>query len=98
MRPIASDYLNHLLELILNLLASLSLKHDSAPVETLLIALADDHDVSRAVSEQVMSWFGETKNGKWAMNAPAIVKEIGLGILRNYRVRIVMRRILYMNS
>ena len=97
MRPIASGYLNHLIELILNLLASLSLKHDSAPIETLLVALADDHDVSRSVSEQVMSWFGETKDGKWVMNVPAIVKEIGLGILRNYRVRILMQLVLYMN-
>jgi len=87
LRPIAPEYLNHFLELILNLLVSLSMKHTSAPVEGLLSALADDHEVSRAVSEQVMKWFGEIKDGKWAMDVPSIVKEVGLGILRNHRVR-----------
>jgi sister chromatid cohesion protein DCC1 len=35
-----------------------------------------------------MSWFGEIKDGRWKMDVEAIVKEMGLGILRNYRVRI----------
>ena len=65
------------------------MKHDSAPIEGLLTALADDHDVPRAVSEQIIAWFGDTKDGKWKMDVLAIVKEIGHGILRNYRVRYV---------
>jgi len=87
LRHIAPAFLNHFLELILNLLVSLSMKHTSAPVEGLLSTLADDHEVSRAVSEQVMKWFGEIKDGKWTMDVPSIVKEVGLGILRNHRVR-----------
>ena len=87
LRPIAPEFLNHFLELILNLLVSLSMKHTSAPVEGLLSTLADDHEVSRAVSEQVMKWFGEIKDGKWTMDVPSIVKEVGLGILRKHRVR-----------
>ncbi|KDR83664.1 hypothetical protein GALMADRAFT_235995 [Galerina marginata CBS 339.88] len=85
LRPIAPAFLNRLLELILNLLVSLSMKHASASVEDLSSALADDHEVSRAVSTQVMSWFGEIKEGKWKMDVEAVVKEVGLGILRNHR-------------
>ncbi|CAA7259838.1 unnamed protein product [Cyclocybe aegerita] len=85
LRPMTPIYLTHLLELILNLLVSLSMKHTAAPVERLLSALADEHEVSRAVSIQVMYWFGQIKEGKWAMDVPAIVKELGLGILRNHR-------------
>jgi sister chromatid cohesion protein DCC1 len=87
LRPIAPAYLSRLLELILNILVSQSMKHDAAPIEGLLTTLADDHEVQRAVSEQIISWFGNTKDGKWTMDILAIVKEIGHGILRNYRVR-----------
>lgn len=86
LRPIAPSYLTRLLELILNLLISQSMKHDATPIEDLLTTLADDHDVPRAVSEQIITWFGDTKDGKWRMDILAIVKEIGHGILRNYRV------------
>ncbi|KAF8974485.1 sister chromatid cohesion protein Dcc1 [Flammula alnicola] len=72
LRPIAPSYLNRLLELILNLLVSLSMKHTSVSVEELSSALADEHEVARGVSTQIMSWF-------------AVVKEVGLGILRNHR-------------
>lgn len=62
------------------------MKHNSVPVEDLISALADEHEIRRAVSEQVISWFGETKAGQWAMDVAGVVKEIGLGILRNYKV------------
>jgi len=87
LRPIAPAYLSHLLELILNLLVSLSMKHNSVPVEDLISALADHHEVRRAVSKQVICWFGETKESKWAMDVAAVVREIGLGIVRNHKVR-----------
>jgi len=90
LRPIAPSYLTRLLELFLNLLISQSMKHDAAPIEGLLTALADDHDVPRAVSEQIIAWFGDTKDGKWKMDVLAIVKEIGHGILRNYRVGYIL--------
>jgi len=71
--------------LILNLLVSLSMNHASASVEDLCSALADNYEVSRVVSTQIMSWFGEMADGKWRMDVDSIVKEAGLGILRNHR-------------
>ena len=87
LRPIAPSHLTTILELLLNYLVSLSLPHDAANVENLLAALEDDHEVKREVSRQVMSWFGEVKEGKWAMDVDATVKEVGVGILRAYKVR-----------
>lgn len=86
LRPIVPSYLNILLELMLNLLVSLSMPHTSASVEALSAALADGHEVSRAVSTQIMSWFGEIKDGKWKMDIDTVVREVGLGVLRNHRV------------
>jgi len=86
LRPIAPSYLNTLLELMLNLLVSLSMQHRSAPVETLSAALVDGHEISRGISTQIMSWFGEIKDGKWKMDVNAVVREVGLGVLRNHRV------------
>lgn len=63
------------------------MKHTSVPVEDLCSALSDDHDIPRTVSTQVMSWFGEITEGRWKMNVEGVVKEVGLGILRNHRVR-----------
>ena len=71
---------------MLNLLVSLSMQHTAASVEALSTSLAEDHEVSRAVSTQIMSWFGEIQDGKWKMDVNAIVREVGLGILRNHRV------------
>jgi sister chromatid cohesion protein DCC1 len=55
-------------------------------VETLSTALTEGHEVSRAVSTQIMSWFGEIQDGRWKMDVDAIVREVGLGVLRNHRV------------
>ncbi|KAF8165271.1 sister chromatid cohesion protein Dcc1 [Crassisporium funariophilum] len=84
LRPIAPSYLTRLLELLLNLLVSLSMQHTSASVESLSSAFVE-HEVPRAVSTQIMVWFGEIKDGKWQMDVKAVVKEIGLGILRDHR-------------
>lgn len=62
------------------------MQHTFASVEALSTALAESHEVSRTVSTQIMSWFGEIKDGKWKMDVEAVVREIGLGILRNHRV------------
>ena len=86
LRPIAREHLNTILELLLNYLISLSLSHDAAPVDDLVSALADEHDVPRDVSNQVMSWFGQVEAGTWKMHVDAVVAEIGLGILRHYKV------------
>ena len=86
LRPIAPSYLSRLLELILNLLVSLSLPRDAAAVEDLCAVLADEHEIPRAVSWQVMSWFGTTREGKWNMDANAVLKEMGVNILRHQKV------------
>ena len=74
------------------------MKHDAAPIENLLTTLADDHEVPRAVSEQIIAWFGDTKDGKWSMDILAIVKEIGLGILRDYRVGVILLTLQYLSD
>ncbi|KAF5387770.1 hypothetical protein D9615_000479 [Tricholomella constricta] len=85
LRPIAPSYLNRLLELILNGLTALSLSHESASVEILSSSLADEHEVPRVVSTQVMSWFGIIKDGRWKMEVNTFIKEVGLGVLRHHR-------------
>jgi len=74
-----------ILELLLNILVSLSLPHDSAPVDELVATLATDHEVAPTVTKQIMSWFGEIDNGKWKINVQAVAKEMGLSILREHR-------------
>jgi sister chromatid cohesion protein DCC1 len=86
LRPISPTYLHTILELLLNLLISLSLPPDAAPVGELTSILDQDHEIHRAVSEQVMSWFGSLDDGRWKMDAKAVVKEIGLGLLMNHKV------------
>ncbi|KAI0779946.1 sister chromatid cohesion protein Dcc1 [Fomes fomentarius] len=87
LRPIAPSHLTTILELILTNLVSLSLPHMAVPVSTLLAALEDEHDIRRDVARQVMMWFGsnQDESGTWGMEVDAVVREIGLGILRAYR-------------
>jgi len=49
--------------------------------------MADEHEIPREVSGQVISWFGFVKEGLWEMDVNAVIAEIGLGILRHYKVR-----------
>ncbi|KAH9914013.1 sister chromatid cohesion protein Dcc1 [Fomitopsis serialis] len=37
------------------------------------------------VCKQVMAWFGDMIDGEWCMDKTAVVREIGLGLLRPYR-------------
>lgn len=67
---------------------SLKHNHESAPVWELVGALQDEHQIPSQVSEQVMSWFGEIQHGRWAMNVDAVLKQVGIGILRNYKVHL----------
>ncbi|KAI0633715.1 sister chromatid cohesion protein Dcc1 [Trametes polyzona] len=89
LRPIAPSYLTTILELLLTNLVSLSLPYTDAPVTPLLVALEDEHDIRRDVARQVMTWFGKIEEGKvgqtWEMDADAVVREVGLGILRSHR-------------
>jgi sister chromatid cohesion protein DCC1 len=64
----------------------LALSHEASPVEQLTEALRNEHEVLPQVSSQIMSWFGDVTGGYWKMDVNAVVKEVGLGILRNYKV------------
>ena len=88
LRPIAPSHLTTILELLLTNLVSLSLSHTAASISTLFSALEDDHDIRRDITRQVMAWFGrlDDDNGVWEMDVVAVVREVGLGILRAYRV------------
>ncbi|KAF7352720.1 Glutamine synthetase [Mycena venus] len=85
LRPIAPGYLATILETILNLLVSQSMAPHAVPVEDVAATLADENEISRAVSMQVMSWFGEIVAGVWTMDVEGVLKEIGLGILRHHK-------------
>ncbi|EIN11786.1 hypothetical protein PUNSTDRAFT_131939 [Punctularia strigosozonata HHB-11173 SS5] len=87
LRPITDAHLLTILELLLNTLVVLSVPHDSAPVEDLSAALQDEHDIPRHVSEQVMGWFGtlDSNAGKWNMDVDAVVRQIGIALLRSHR-------------
>lgn len=88
LRPISKDYLQNLLEIILNLLVSLGLRHDNVPLDDIVFSLADEHEVPRTVTLQLLAWFGELdeSGGKWKMNTESILKEVGIGLLRHHRV------------
>ncbi|EIW62603.1 uncharacterized protein TRAVEDRAFT_112797 [Trametes versicolor FP-101664 SS1] len=89
LRPIAPSHLTKILECLLINLVSQSLPYTDAPLMPLIHALEDDHDVPRDITRQVMSWFGRIDEGQlgstWEMDADAVVREIGLGILRAHR-------------
>jgi sister chromatid cohesion protein DCC1 len=89
LRPIAASYLSTILELLLNSLVSLQQSHDSASVRLLADTLQDDHDIRPQVTEQVMGWFGDVDEHSWRMDAPSVLKQVGMGILRTYRVSCV---------
>ncbi|KAJ7638890.1 hypothetical protein FB45DRAFT_904169 [Roridomyces roridus] len=85
LRPIAPAFLSSILESILNLLVSQSMSPQSVPAEELAATLADESEISRTVSSQVMAWFGEvSSDGKWKM-------DIGLGILRQYKGQLLKK-------
>ncbi|KAJ7368384.1 sister chromatid cohesion protein Dcc1 [Mycena albidolilacea] len=85
LRPIAPGYLTSILETILNLLVSQSIAPRAVPVEDIAATLADENEISRPVSTQVMTWFGDINDGVWTMDVAGVLREIGLGILRQYK-------------
>jgi len=93
LRPIAPSYLSTILELLLNSLVSLQEAHDSASVKVLAAALQDEHDIRPQVTNQVMGWFGDVDEHCWRMDAPSVLKQVGLGILRTCRVLCVLQPI-----
>lgn len=85
LRPITPGYLLQILELVLTILVSLSLPHDAAPVDELSSILANDHEVSQTVTKQIIAWFGEVEDDKWKIDVQAVVREMGLNLLREHR-------------
>ncbi|KAJ7180177.1 sister chromatid cohesion protein Dcc1 [Mycena crocata] len=85
LRPIAPAYLTSILETILNFLVSQSMSTGAVLAEEVAATLADENEISRAVSTQVMAWFGKVEDGLWTMDVEAVLREIGLGILRQHK-------------
>ncbi|KAJ8519374.1 hypothetical protein ONZ45_g3675 [Pleurotus djamor] len=85
LRPISRPFLVTILELILNLLVSLSLSPSHVPINDLASTLADEHEIPIPVTHQIMNWFGETDfaEDRWAIDMKELLKEIGLGLLRD---------------
>ena len=53
-----------------------------------MLCLDEGHDINRKVTREVMSWFGHiNEDGNWSMDVEGVIREVGLGILRSYRVR-----------
>ena len=93
LRPIAPTYLHTILELLLTYLVAMGQPHDAASVVELASALESEHDVRREVTLQIMQWFGEVSGAKgeqlWNMDISGVVRQVGLGLLRNHRVRAI---------
>jgi sister chromatid cohesion protein DCC1 len=85
LRPITPGYLKTILELLLNHLVTLSPSHKAVSVERLATVLVNEHEIPRQVSTQVMSWFGSVSGEKWTISVDDVLKEVGLGILRDYK-------------
>lgn len=85
------DYLNTVLELLLNALVSLKSSLDSTSALDLAEILQRDHEVAQDVTFQVMSWFGELFGLRterlWSVDTDSIVKQLGIGLLSLHRVR-----------
>ena len=69
-------------------LVSLSQPHNAASVLELSRSLVFEHEVRREVTLQVMRWFGQVDvtDEWWKMDVEKVVRQVGLGILRQYKV------------
>ena len=90
LRPLSPSYLHKILELLLMHIVSLSQPHEAASVLELSRSLEYEHEVRREVTLQVMRWFGEVDNADelWKMDVEKVVRQVGLGILRQHKVGI----------
>ena len=69
-------------------LVSLSQPHNAASVLELSRSLEFEHEVRREVTLQVMRWFGQVDDAdeRWRMDVEEVVRQVGLGILHQYKV------------
>ena len=54
--------------------------------------LQDDHDIRPQVTTQIMGWFGDVGEYYWRMDVPSVLKQVGVGILRTFRVSCFLLR------
>ena len=68
---------------------SSSQPHNAAPVLELSRSLEFEHEVRREMLLQVMRWFGQVDdaNKRWKMDVEKVVRQVGVGILRQYKLR-----------
>jgi Sister chromatid cohesion protein Dcc1 len=83
----AATYLHKTLELLLMYPVSLSQPHNAASVLKLSRSLESEYEVRQEVTLQVMRWFGQVDDvdERWKMDFEKVVRQVGLGILRQYR-------------
>jgi sister chromatid cohesion protein DCC1 len=69
-------------------LVSLSQPLEAASVRVLSQSLEREHEVKREVTLQVMRWFGgvDAENESWNVDIEKVVRQVGLGILRQHKV------------
>ena len=86
MRTLSPRYLNEILTLILNCVVANSLSLASASVKRISDDLRIMHDVNPEVTFQVLNWYGEVdgRDGTWCCDRDAMVREIGIGLLRPF--------------
>jgi hypothetical protein len=89
LRPLAPAYLARILQLTLALLVAAGWAPGGAgaPAGELARTLEAEHGVRREVATQVMAWFGGVEGDVWSVDVDAVVREVGLGVLRTYQVR-----------
>ena len=92
LRPITLTYLSSVLEMILNTMVALSLPPEATPVADITDTLEGDHEISRIVTSQIMVWFGSITGSSpgekiWCADIESIVRQLGLGLLSDHRVR-----------
>jgi len=61
-------------------------------VKLLADTLQDDHDIRPQVTTQTMDWFGDVDEYHWRMDVPSVLKQVGVGILRTFRVSCFLLR------
>jgi hypothetical protein len=80
-------------------LVSLSQPHNAASVLELSRSLEFEHEVRREFTLQVMHWFGHVDDAdeRWEMDVEKVVRQVGLGILRQY-YKVGFERFLFLPS
>jgi sister chromatid cohesion protein DCC1 len=87
LRSLPPSQLSTILEGILTSLVARSYSPKHVPLDDFLEAIEDDHDLPREVVRGVMGWYGDVSEERWRADMASLVKEVGLGLLMDMRVR-----------